>query len=171
VTESEPATEGYINIFDAKAGGRLVTVIEFLSPSNKLPGEGQKQYRQKQQELRQAGVSLVEIDLLRGGEWVVDVPPGRIPRTHRTPYKACVRRGRNRGEWEFYRLPLDQPLPAIRIPLREKDADARLDLQMLINQTYANGAYDALDYTKPTDPPLEGEAAAWVNELLKSHRR
>jgi len=33
-------------------------------PTN-CPGKGQLQYRQKQEELRDAGVSLVEIDLLR----------------------------------------------------------------------------------------------------------
>jgi Protein of unknown function (DUF4058) len=48
----ETPTEGFINIIDPSDGNRLVNVIEFLSPSNKLPGEGHKQYRQKQVELK-----------------------------------------------------------------------------------------------------------------------
>jgi hypothetical protein len=37
----EPVTETYIEIIDAGTGQRVVTVIEFLSLSNKFPGEGQ----------------------------------------------------------------------------------------------------------------------------------
>jgi hypothetical protein len=89
----ETPTEGFINIVDPSHGNRLVTVIELLSPSNKLPGEGNKQYRQKQLELKTAGVSLVEIDLIRIGEWTVDAPLRRVPRAYRTPYRVCVHRG------------------------------------------------------------------------------
>src|SRR5436190_589956 len=35
----EAVTEGYIEIREA-GGGRVITVIEFLSPANKTPGEG-----------------------------------------------------------------------------------------------------------------------------------
>src|SRR5713101_4875550 len=61
---AEPATETFINILDPAVGYRLVTVIEILSLTNKLPGKGQREYRQKQKELQAAQVSLVEIDLL-----------------------------------------------------------------------------------------------------------
>jgi len=33
----EKATEGYIQIIDVPTGGRVITVIEFLSTTNKLP--------------------------------------------------------------------------------------------------------------------------------------
>src|SRR5436309_1383247 len=33
--ESEPATETFLEIIDRESGNRVVTVIEFLSPSNK----------------------------------------------------------------------------------------------------------------------------------------
>src|SRR5262245_23261168 len=46
--EAEPATETFLKIIEPGAGDRLVTVLEILSLSNKLPGEGQQQYRQKQ---------------------------------------------------------------------------------------------------------------------------
>lgn len=36
--ESEPATETFIEIIDWESGNRVVTVIEFLSPSNQSPG-------------------------------------------------------------------------------------------------------------------------------------
>ena len=46
--EREPAPQGYIEIVDTEAGNRVVTVIELLSPTNKVPGDGQDQYSRKQ---------------------------------------------------------------------------------------------------------------------------
>src|SRR5437660_9201377 len=117
--DGEPATETYINIVEAGLGQRLVTVIEVLSLANKLRGEGQAQYRQKQRELYGARVSLVEIDLLRRGERVVSVPQALIPRHARTTYQVCVRRGWRPRRFEIYPVPLRKPLPSLRIPLRE----------------------------------------------------
>jgi hypothetical protein len=169
ILEDEPMTEGFIRIIEPGKGGRLVTVIEFLSPSNKLPGDGQRDYLQKQREYREAGVSLVEIDLLRRGERIVTAR-GRIPPSHLTTYQVCVRRAYN-GHTEVYRVPLRRALPTIRIPLREGDADARLELQPLIEQAYRNGAYEDLDYTQPPDPPLDAADAAWAEELLRTAPR
>lgn len=160
----EPAFEGFIQIIDPTTGGKLVTVIEFLSPSNKAQGAGKIAYRQKQDELLGAGVSLVEIDLLRDGDWVVGADRDRVPRS---PYKVCVHRGWKRIEYEVYPIQLNQRLPAIRIPLREKDKDARLHLQALIEQTYINGAYEGIDYRREPLAPLEGDAVAWADALLR----
>src|SRR5439155_20452495 len=47
----------------------LVTVIEVLSPTNKLPGsDGSREYAHKRERLLESHVNLVEIDLLRGGQ-------------------------------------------------------------------------------------------------------
>ena len=84
--ESEPVTEGSIEIVDVASGNRVVTAVELLSESNKVPGEGQDLYRKKQREYLGGGVSLVEIDLLRSGTRVLAVPHSAIPRSHRTTY-------------------------------------------------------------------------------------
>ena len=47
--------------------GAVVTVIEVLSPANKTPGEGYRQYRRKQEQLLASSLHLVEIDLLAAG--------------------------------------------------------------------------------------------------------
>ena len=41
-------TERFIQILDVRSGGRVVTVIEVLSPANKLPGGGRNEYVPKQ---------------------------------------------------------------------------------------------------------------------------
>jgi len=167
-----PFTETYINIFEPGTKNRLVTVIEFLSLSNKLAGETQDQYRQKQWELKAAKVSLVEVDLLRAGKRVLSIPNSKLPRRLRTTYQVCVRRGWHATACEIYRAPLQNRLPAIRVPLRKKDEDVRLDLQAVVDQAYANGAYGAtIDYRELPDPPLDAADAAWAEEFLQKGRK
>lgn len=168
---SEPATEGYIEIREAGTRQRLVTVIEILSHSNKATAKGRKKYRAKQEELEESDVNLVEIDLLRRGNWIMCLPRLRIPPVHRATYGACVRRGWQPWRLEFYPLPLRQRLPKIRIPLREKDQDVPLDLQALVDQCYVNGRYDSIDYSADPKPPFGDADAAWVNDLLKTAGR
>jgi hypothetical protein len=166
---SEPMTETFIEILDVGSGKRVVTVIEVLSLTNKFPGEGMEQYQRKQRELKDGGVSLVEIDLLRSGKHVLAVPRNRIPERGRTAYKVCVRRGWQADTWELYPLPLRAKLPTIMIPLRQTDADIRLDLQALIEQCYKNGGYeDDLDYRAEPDPPLDPDDAGWADEVLRA---
>src|SRR3974390_1168481 len=53
--ESEPIVQRFIEITDLSTGGRVITVIEFVSPTNKLPGDGLAKHVQKQSECRSAG--------------------------------------------------------------------------------------------------------------------
>ena len=68
----------------------------------------------------------------------------------------------------MYRVPLDEPLPAIRIPLRETDPDVPLQIQPLIDQCYRNGRYYDLDYKADPVTPLDATDAAWSDQLLRS---
>lgn len=168
----EPATETFLNIVEAGPGQRLVTVLEVLSLTNKLPGEGQRQCRRKQQELEDSKVSLVEIDLLRQGTRVLKVPLSWIPRPARTTYQVCVHRASVPDRFEVYRVPLQAPLPTVRIPLREKDQDIHLKLQELVDLAYRKGRYHlTIDYKQPPDPPLEGADAKWAKALLKGAKK
>ena len=169
--QDEPVRQGFIEVIDIKSGRRVVTVIEILSPSNKAPGPGRDLYLKKQDELRAGGVSLVEIDLLRSGSRVICAPFALLPEGHRTPYAACVRRGWNPSEIEYYRIPLRDRLPAFTIPLRETDPDVAIDLQAVVDQCYQAALYDDIDYTQDADPPLTGDDARWADALLREQGR
>lgn len=161
----EQITERFIEIIDVGSGRQVVTVIEVLSPANKCPGTSREKYLQKQKELLGGKVSLVEIDLLRAGRPVLALPTGRRPRER---WRVVVRRGWKPTLAELYEIPLRQPLPTIKIPLRQTDADVPLDLQALLDQAYDNGAYqDDLDYEAEPDPPLDPDDAAWLDALLR----
>lgn len=162
-----PETLREVLIVDRRAGGRVVTAIEFLSPSNKLNAAGRRGYRRKQREFLDAGVNLVEVDLLRAGPYVLAVPVSNLPDEYRWPYRISVVRASRPEQAEVYRLSLREPLPAIRVPLRESDSDAHLDLQTLVAQAYENGGYEDTDYRADPVPPLADEDARWADELLR----
>jgi hypothetical protein len=168
---SEEKTEGFIEIREVGSGGRVITVIEFLSPPNKAPGDGKKLYLRKQQELSAAEINSVEIDLLRGGEFVLACPEGMIPTPYLRTYRICVRRASKTRSYEWYSASLREPLPTIRIPLRPTDQDARLNLQALIQKCYENGNYDDIDYHNEPRPALSDVDAPWAAALLRENGR
>lgn len=57
--------ERWLEIRDAL--GRLVTVLEVLSPTNKLEADDRARYLRKRHSFIQGGANLVEIDLVRPG--------------------------------------------------------------------------------------------------------
>jgi hypothetical protein len=167
-TEPEQSTETLLEIIDHESGNRVVTVIEFLSPSNKSPGPNREQYLRKQREVCSSDTNLVEIDLNRFGPHTLAFPLAHLEPERRTLYMACVRRAGRPGKAEVYSMPLWQRLPAIKIPLRPTDADVPLDLQALVEQCYRNGGYEGtLDYAADPDPPLVGAEKEWAEEWLE----
>jgi hypothetical protein len=170
--QEEPVRQGFIEIIELKSGRRVITVIEFLSPSNKVPGPGRDLYLKKQEELRQGGVSSVEINLNRTGSHVLMVAFNRIPSGQSTPYAACIRRAWKPLDFEYYRFPLRERLPAIAIPLRRDDPFVPLDLQAMLDECWEEGRYAGdIDYREDPAPPLTGDDANWADALLREHGR
>jgi hypothetical protein len=166
--QDEEATQGFIEIIDRRSGGKVITAIEFLSITNKTSGVGRETYQGKQLELRAAGVSTVEINLLRAGVPAVTFPIEWVEPRYRTQYNAVIRKAWVASKYFFYPMPLSDRLPMIGIPLRESDQPIPLDLQSLIDRVYQNGAYGhEIDYAQPLSPPLEKDEAEWVTNLLR----
>jgi hypothetical protein len=161
--ESEPFRQPFIEIHERT--GNLVTVIEFVSPTNKATGNGRKQYRQKQLEHYEAGINLVEIDLTRQGTRRVLAINVQVPKS---TYLATVFRAHRPRQLAMYSISLNEKLPILPIPLRKQDPEVKLPLQELVDRAYENGAYGkTLDYTAPIDPPFKKQETAFVNDLLK----
>ena len=131
--------------------GSLVTLIEVLSPTNKIRGaRGRASFMQKRDETLASDVHWVEIDLLRAGTPSVTHPP-LVP----SDYRILVSRAGARTKARYWPVNVRQPLPVIGIPLRDPDPDVPLDLAAVLNAAYNHGAYDlSIDYRKKPDPPL-----------------
>jgi hypothetical protein len=152
-----------------EADGRLITVLELLSPSNKLETMDRDRYLRKQRGFMEGGVSLVEIDLVRQGAPVFPVPVRRVLQEKGACYGVCVFRTTRPTEQEVYPVRLRERLPAFRVPLRPTDADVTVDLQPLIDQCHERGRYHLLNYRVVLEPPLLPEDAAWAEGLLRQH--
>ncbi len=165
-----PVSFGHIEIRALGGSEPLVTAIELVSPTNKVDRRGRRAYLAKRERYHDAGAHVVEVDLIRAGERLVDVPWSQVDPEQVATYAAAVRRAPIRDaelELEYYPLSLRQRLPNIRIPLRATDADAILDLQRPIDRAYEMGRYGyRLDYTRPPEPPLSPEDAAWATQVL-----
>jgi hypothetical protein len=166
----EPITLRHLEIVDTRSGGALVTAIEVLSPANKVGRTRREHYQRKQADYLAAEVNLVEIDLIRAGEYIVSLPQVKLP--HRAKrggglvsvYRASIAW----PEWEIYAIDLRQRLPTFCIPLRRGDADVILDLQAILDQCYRNGGYHlGIDYTQRPEPNVAPEDQEWLEQFLR----
>jgi hypothetical protein len=158
--------EPFLEIFDA-AGNRLVTGIEFVSPTNKSDMKGRELYEQKRRERIAADVNLVEIDLLRAGRPLVDVSPAVLDGLKPWDYLVNILRPGDE-EYEVYPIRLRSRLPRIRIPLKAGEAGAGLDLQAALDRAYDAGPYpERVDYSAEAFTPLAPADTAWADQILK----
>lgn len=171
LVEIEPneVRELYLEIVTADRRQEVITVIELLSPVNKV-GEGRERYLRKQRQTLHSAVHLLEIDLLRGGEHTVAVPKAQLAATRRRwDYLVCLRRANDRGRAACWPFTVRDPLPMVKVPLTDNLADIDLDLGAALTQVYDIGRYRRLvAYDAPPDPPLSPADAAWTTELLQA---
>lgn len=160
----DPEVERWVKIADV--GGRLITVIEVLSPTNKSE-DGRAEYRRRQRGFISGGANLVEIDLLRKGQHVLWHPVSDVPKWAQTPYMVCVFRATQPEQREVYSFGLRERLLPFRVPLRPQDADVFLHLQPLVDRCFEMGRYWKLDYSQPLQPPLPAADAAWLDQVLR----
>ncbi len=146
-----------------RATQSLVTVIEVLSPSNKVAGSrGRTSYKAKRDEVMQSSVHLVEIDLLRSGMPII--PDSRLPPCE---YRVHISRDEERPKGRVWPIRLTQRLPIIPIPLRAPDPDCPLDLQAALNAIYDRVGYDlVVDYEHEPTPPLAEPLSEWARKTI-----
>jgi hypothetical protein len=160
----------HIEIVDSR--DHIITAIELLSPSNKGLTDPLRSWAKKRYDYLRGGINLVEIDLLRWGNWVLPdcsllkpAPEGQI-----CHYVAVTRPPRI-TQCEFNRMPLREKLKIIRVPLRRTDPDVALDLQSLVDHCYESGRYgEVINYNKPPSPLLPEAEANWAKEILSASK-
>ena len=155
--------EPRIDIIDGERNV-VVTVIEILSPANKVPGaQGRGSFQRKREEVMNSSANLIEVDLLREGEAFPPYEP--LPPHH---YRVHVSRVQKRPRGLLWPIHLEQRLPAIAVPLRGEDPDVELDLQAVLEVAYDRGAFGRrIDYRASPAPPLPPAEAAWADRVLR----
>src|SRR4029077_2314264 len=67
VPMQDEVAENFLEIHEVKTG-KLITILELLSPVNKLHKQGREEYERKRGYVFRSWTNLVEIDLLRAGD-------------------------------------------------------------------------------------------------------
>ena len=144
------------------ASGKLVSVIELLSPSDK-ESRDLGDYGVKQQEYLSLKLGVVEIDLLLGGHRPAFDPPAI------GDYAAYVTRPGRPRDCEVYGWRLADKLPTVPLPLRPEDGQIGLDLAAVFAMTYTRGGYPRrMRYDEPCPAPLTKSQRTWVMSVDKA---
>jgi hypothetical protein len=142
---------------------QVITVIEILSPGNKLAGEGREQYERKRFKVLGSWTNLLEIDLVRAGRPL----PMKAPAA--SDYRILVSRSVQRPRADVYLFGLRDPIPSFPVPLRSGEAEPELPLNQLLHEVYDLGGYDlVIDYRTSPEPPLSDGDTVWAASLFPS---
>lgn len=159
---TELVKERYIEVRRIK-DGRVVAVIELLSPTNKVR-DGRREYLAKRATVLYSETHLVEIDLLRQGEpmpMVGDVPA--------SDYRILVADARRKEPVaDLYSFGIRRPIPNFIMPLANDAEGIAVDLNNVVNSVYSDGSFDLdINYQQDPEPPLSDDDRVWLDQLLR----
>ena len=159
--------EEYIEVRQ-RGEGRLVTLVDVVSPSNKTTSAGRTAYLETRKEGRLAGANLVEIDLVLQGQVMLDYPRETLPDWD---YAVTVTRAARPERFEVYTATLEKRLPRFKLPLASDDRDTWMDLCAAFSRCYEQGGFSAkIDYHRDPCTTLSPEERSWLDDLLKQQK-
>ena len=129
--------EDYIEIRQ-RSDGRLVTLLEVVSPANKTSTQGRIAYLNRRREGKTVNASLVEIDLVLQGQPTLDYSRDGLPDWD---YAVTVTRSTQAERYDIYTATLQKRLPRFRLPLAADDHDTVLDLYTVFTRCYDQGGF------------------------------
>jgi hypothetical protein len=151
-----------------RTDNRLVTLVDVVSPKNKITEVGKQAYLAKRREAKTAGANLVEIDLVLQGQPMLDYSREGLPDWD---YAVTVTRAAQPERFEIYTATLQKRLPRFRLPLAGDDRDTVVDLHTIFLRSYDQGSFAAkIDYDRDPVTTLAEEKRRWLRELLRQEK-
>jgi len=161
----EEHNEFYLEIRQ-RADGRVVTLLDIVSPVNRTTEGGRRAYLAQRDAARTDGANLVELDLVLQGRPILDIPEEAGQRRDQT---VIVTRASQPEKHELYSTTLQKPLPRFKLPLGRADRDLIGDLGSLFARAYDQGNFAArIDYRLEPVTTLRDEDRAWLDRLLRA---
>jgi hypothetical protein len=147
---------------------RLITLVDVVSPANKTTSAGRQAYLEKRKEAKNAGASLVEIDLVMQGQPMLDYSRDGLPEWD---HAVTVTRASQPERYEIYTATLQKKLPKFRLPLAADDRDTVLDLQTVFVRCFDQANFIAqINYQREPPTRLDEDDRKWMDDLLRSQK-
>ncbi|MSR52857.1 MAG: DUF4058 family protein [Gemmataceae bacterium] len=159
--------EEYIELRQ-RTDGRLVTLIDVPSPTNKKLPQGRTAYFETRRMARSQNASIVEIDLSLQGAPLLDYSREGLPEWD---FAVTVTRCTQPERFEIYTSTLAKRLPRFKVPLSPDDRDTILDLQGTFARAYDQSNFaDKIDYRQDPATKMSDTQLAWIADWLKQMR-
>jgi len=158
-----PITTSWLEIREIETQD-VMTVIEVLSPVNKVHPKGRHEYLTKRLKILSSWTNLVEIDLLRAGKPL----PMQLPHPKSSHYRIITSRYHQRPHALAYLFNLTEIIPDISIPLLPDEPEPLLPLNQILHTMYDESGYDLqIDYHQPPPPPqFDNDTATWLQNII-----
>jgi len=148
-----------------RADNKLVTLVDVVSPVNKVRPQGRAAYLETRKQARTQNASVVEIDLILQGQPMLDYSRDGLPEWD---YAITVTRCSQPERYEIYTTTLQKRLPRFKIPLAPDDRDTVLDLQATFARCYDQGNFSAqIDYRRDPGIKMTDDKLKWLGEHLR----
>jgi len=163
----EEHTEEFIEVRQ-RHDNRFVTLIEAVSPANKVLAKGRQVYLDKRRDAKAEQANVVEIDLVLQGQPTLDNARDGLPEC---AYAVTVARAAHHERYEIYATTLQKRLPRFKLPLAADDRDTVLDLQAAFSRCYDQGGLAGMiDYRRDPALALKEEDRTWLADWLKQQK-
>lgn len=162
----EPHEEPFVEIRE-RGDGRLVTLLDLVSPANKTTTPGREAYLATRKLVESQRANALEIDLVTHGSPTLDFARDTLPEHD---YTFTVTRAGMPGKFEIYTTTVQKRLPKFKLPLAHDDRDAMLDLQDVFRRAYDLGGFAKIvRYGEPLPSVVQVSDVnrAWIELLLK----
>lgn len=147
-----------------RSDNKLVTLVDVVSPANKLTTQGKNAYLDRRRDARVQHASIVEIDLVLQGQPLLDYSRDGLPDWD---YAVTVTRAMQPERHEIYTATVQKRLPRFKLPLALDDRDTVVDLQAAFARCYDQGGFSAqIDYQSTPAVITDQDDRTWVNDLL-----
>ncbi len=152
-----------------RGDGRLITLLDVVSPTNRMTTAGRQAYLDTRKEARGAGASLVEIDLVLQGQPMLDYSRDNLPEWD---YAVTVTRPAQPERHEIYTATLQKRLPRFKLPLAGDDRDSVMDLHTAFSRCYDQAGFGPrIDYTRDPQTKLTDAHRAYLHQLLRESKQ
>jgi hypothetical protein len=151
-----------------RGDGRLVTLIDVVSPANKTTESGRQAFLQRFRAARGEQATVTEIDLVLQGTPVIKYASED---GSSRDYAVVVTRASQPNRPEVYPGALQKRLPKFRLPMAGDDKDTIIDLHSVFLRGLEQGGFaEKIDYRRDPATTLRPDQREWLDSLLKQQK-